>query len=354
MKPAFCALFTLAAFGLAVGAAAEEKPTVTINFDGDPAGQPPPGFEFARTGSGAEGSWMVRADKDSPTNHVLVQESADPTDYRFPLAIVKDGSYRDVTLTVRARPISGKVDQGFGLVWRYKNANNYYLTRCNADEDNCTIYHVVDGHRRAFLNKGIKVPTNAWHTLKMEAKGDHFTVWFNGTQVLDVHDATFKDAGKVGLWTKADSVIQFEDLMVTDLGGSSATASGKIVGQVLVDELAARHPDLVRIGMHVTSPKGSANRIIASNIAEKIGQVSDPEDLKAMESGEPVVLKEKENMDVTLPLHDASGKVIGAIGLTFKLRAGEDQEDAIRRARAMAGEIEKQISSAARLFERGS
>ena len=341
-------LFLVCSAALAVEPAAKK-----MDFNSDAIGAAPAGFEFARTGSGATGSWMVRADKDSPTNHVLVQESADPTDYRFPLAIVKDGTYRDVTLTVRARPISGKVDQGFGLVWRYKDANNYYLTRCNADEDNCTIYHVVDGHRRAFLNKGIQVPINAWHTLKMEAKGDHFTVWFNGTQVLDAHDATFKDAGKVGLWTKADSVIQFDDLTVTDLGGAStAASSGRIVAQILVDELAARHPDLVRIGMHVTPPQGSANRIIASNIAEKIGQKSDPEDLKAMASGEPVVLKEKENLDVTLPLHDAPGKVIGAIGLTFKLRAGEKQEEAVRRARAMAGEIEKQISSTAQLFER--
>ncbi len=115
---------------------------------------------------------------------------------------------------MRAKPLSGEVDQGFGLVWRYKDADNYYITRCNADEDNCTIYHVEKGSRRAFQNKGTKVATNTWHTLKMEAKGDHFTVWFDGTKVLDAKDETFKDAGKVGLWTKADSVIAFDDLTI--------------------------------------------------------------------------------------------------------------------------------------------
>lgn len=195
-------------------ALAAEPSAKRFDFDSDAVGASPAGFEFARTGSGAQGSWMVRADKESPTSHMLVQESADPTDYRFPLAIVKEGSYRDVTLTVRARPISGSVDQGFGLVWRYKDANNYYLTRCNADEDNCTIYHVVDGRRRAFLNQGTKVPSNTWHTLKVEAQGDHFTVWLNGTKVLDARDGTFKEAGRVGLWTKADSVIQFDDLLI--------------------------------------------------------------------------------------------------------------------------------------------
>jgi hypothetical protein len=185
-----------------------------FSFDSDPVGAAPSGFEFARTGQGAEGKWVVRDDKDKPGNHVLVQESADRTDYRFPVATVKDGSYKDVTLSVRAKPVSGEVDQGFGLVWRYRDANNYYITRCNADEDNCTIYHVVKGSRRPFQNKGVKVATNTWHTLKMTAAGAHFTVWFDGEKVLDAKDETFKEAGRVGLWTKADSVIQFDDLTI--------------------------------------------------------------------------------------------------------------------------------------------
>jgi hypothetical protein len=184
------------------------------DFETDAVGQPPPGFEFARTGGGAEGKWVVRTEKGAGKNHVLVQESTDTTDYRFPLAVLKDGVYKDVILGVRARPLSGEVDQGFGLVWRYKDADDYYITRCNADEDNCTVYHTVAGKRRAFLNQNVKVAKNTWHTLKMEATGDHFVVWYDGNKVLDARDETFKDAGKVGLWTKADSVIEFDDFTV--------------------------------------------------------------------------------------------------------------------------------------------
>ena len=187
---------------------------VKRDFESDVIGAPPAGFELARTGGGALGKWVVRVEKGADKNHVLVQESADTTDYRFPVAVLKEGSYKDVTLSVRARPLSGKVDQGFGLVWRYKDVNNYYITRCNADEDNCTIYHTVDGRRRAFLNQGVKVATNTWHTLKLEAAGDHFTVWYDGNKVLDAKDETFKEPGKVGLWTKADSVIEFDDFTV--------------------------------------------------------------------------------------------------------------------------------------------
>jgi 3-keto-disaccharide hydrolase len=201
---------------VAISPAAVGQPSSSriYTFETDSVGSPPAGFEFGRTGQGAEGKWVVRADTDKPGNHVLVQESVDPTDYRFPLAVIREGVSRDVTLSVRARPVSGKVDQGFGLVWRYKDAKNYYITRCNADEDNCTIYHTVAGRRRAFQNKPIKVAKNAWHTLKLEATGKHFVVWYDGTKVLDATDDTFKDAGRVGLWTKADSVIQFDDFRV--------------------------------------------------------------------------------------------------------------------------------------------
>jgi hypothetical protein len=201
---------------LAIAQSSNEKASSkTWNFDADKPGEPPAGFEFGRTGQGAEGKWVVRAAEGSPNNHVLVQESADRTDYRFPLAVVKEGSYKDVTLSVRARPVSGEVDQGFGMVWRYKDVNNYYIARCNADEDNCTIYHTVAGRRQSFQNKPIKVAKNTWHTLKVDAAGNHFVVWFDGNKVLDATDDTFKDAGRVGLWTKADSVIQFDDFTVT-------------------------------------------------------------------------------------------------------------------------------------------
>lgn len=189
-------------------------PPAKRDFEVDAVGQPPAGFEFARTGSGAEGKWVVRAEKGADKNHVLAQESADPTDNRFPVAVLKDGTYRDVALSVRARTLSGHVDQGFGLVWRYKDANNYYMTRCNALEDNCRLYHVVNGSRRQFGNLDLKVSRNAWHTMKLEAMGSHFVVFFDGNRVFDGTDDTFKEAGKAGVWTKADSVIEFDDFTI--------------------------------------------------------------------------------------------------------------------------------------------
>jgi hypothetical protein len=187
---------------------------ITIGFDDDTTGQPPKGFSFARTGQGRPGIWLITRD-DAAHGNVLAQTDADPTDNRFPVAVYDSFTARDLDVSVQFMAISGKGDQGAGLVWRYQDANNYYVTRCNALEDNCTIYHVVKGNRQAFQNKNVKVATKTWHTLRLEATGDHFVVTYDNQPVLDARDSTFKDAGKTGLWTKADSVIYFDHFSAT-------------------------------------------------------------------------------------------------------------------------------------------
>ena len=187
---------------------------ITIDFEKDEIGKPPGGFSFALTGQGRPGVWLIKKD-DATHGNVLAQTDADTTDYRFPLAIYNNFTAKDVDLFMQFKAVSGKGDQGAGLVWRYQDANNYYITRCNALEGNCTIYHVIKGSRQAFLNKNVKVATNAWHTLRLQATADHFVVTYDGTIVLEARDGTFKESGKVGLWTKADSVIYFDNFSAT-------------------------------------------------------------------------------------------------------------------------------------------
>lgn len=187
--------------------------TTKIDFERDEAGQPPKGFSFALTGQGKPGVWVVKKD-DATHGNVLAQTDGDTTDYRFPVAIYSDVTTKDVDLAVQFKPVSGRGDQGAGLVWRYRDQNNYYITRCNALEDNCTIYRVLNGRRQSFSSKGVKVPSGIWHTLRVEAAGDHFIVTYDNQKVLDAKDATFSEAGKVGLWTKADSIIYFDDFSI--------------------------------------------------------------------------------------------------------------------------------------------
>jgi hypothetical protein len=185
------------------------------NFDSDKAAKPPAGFTFGRTGEGKEGKWVVLAVKDAPSGgNVLAQTDVDNTDNRFPIAVADVAPLADLALSVKCKPISGKVDQGCGLVFRYQDANNYYVTRANALEDNVRFYYVKNGRREQLKSWSGKVKSGVWHDYKVEAKGDHFVVTFDGKQVLDVTDKTFPQPGKVGVWTKADSVIYFDDLKI--------------------------------------------------------------------------------------------------------------------------------------------
>ena len=200
---------------IAAAGFAGEKQMTTFNFDSDMPGRPPNGFEFALTGKGKPGNWIVQAVDDAPSGkNVLAQTDGDETDYRFPIAYTGP-ELKDLRLSVKCKPIAGKGDQGCGIVWRLKDKNNYYITRANALEDNVHLYHVVKSRRVRFAGWNGKVASGVWHELAMEMVGDHIQVFLNGAKVIDEHDDTFKDAGKFGVWTKADSIIQFDDLRAT-------------------------------------------------------------------------------------------------------------------------------------------
>jgi len=187
----------------------------TYNFDSEVVGNMPTKFHNARTGKGAESKWVVMADPTAPSKpNVVAQTSADTTDYRFPLLIADEGSFKDLELSVRFKPVSGEVDRAGGLVFRLKDANNYYIVRANALEDNYRLYHVVNGSRRQFAGANFKVTPGEWHELRVDAVGNKIICYYDGAKKIEATDDTFKDAGKVGLWTKADSVTYFDDLKV--------------------------------------------------------------------------------------------------------------------------------------------
>ena len=189
---------------------------VVWHFDSMPTGAPPTGFSFARTGSGRPGQWVVRAVSDAPSgSNVLAQEDSDRTDYRFPVAVADAPTFRDVSVSVRCKPVGGRIDRACGIVWRYQDANNYYLTRANALEDNVCWYYVQNGRRIEVKRVHVRVASGVWHSLRADMRGDHVEVYFNGAKLIDVHDSRFSAPGKVGVWTKADSHTLFDDLTAT-------------------------------------------------------------------------------------------------------------------------------------------
>src|SRR5262245_48505151 len=194
----------------------------TWNFDKEKVQELPSGWLSEHTGQGSKGDWKVIADPSAPSQpNVLAQLSNDATNYRFPLAIADKDIYRDVTVSVRFKTISGTRDQGAGLAWRFRDANNYYIVRANALENNVVLYKVQDGKRISLAPKGTpektygvktRVAGNTWNKLGVQVKGSLFTVLFNDQKLFDVEYTTFGEVGTIGLWTKADSVIYFDDL----------------------------------------------------------------------------------------------------------------------------------------------
>jgi hypothetical protein len=180
----------------------------------------PAGWTATQTGSGSA-KWSVEKDDSAPSKPNVLKQSGVAT---FPVCFKDDTSLRDGFVEVKFKPISGKEDQAGGVIWRAKDANNYYIARANAIEGNVVLYKTVNGKRSPLdiigrkSGYGVKEPvaSGQWHTLRVEFTGNRFKLIFDGKHLFDVEDTTFTDAGKVGVWTKADSVTLFDDF---DYGG---------------------------------------------------------------------------------------------------------------------------------------
>ena len=184
-----------------------QQEKMLINFDNVYIGSAPSGWTATLTGSG-NAKWTVEKDDTAPSKPNVLKQSGVAT---FPICFKNDTNLKDGFVEVKFKPISGKEDQAGGLIWRLKDANNYYVARANALEDNVTIYHTINGKRVAFKNINTKVMSGVWHTLRVDFAGDKFTVTFDGAKVIEATDGSFANAGKVGVWTKADSVTLFDD-----------------------------------------------------------------------------------------------------------------------------------------------
>jgi hypothetical protein len=179
----------------------------TADFDKAEIGKPPAGWTATQTGTG-QANWTVVQDDSAPSRPNVLKQSGVAT---YPVCIKDDTSLKDGFVEVKFKPISGKEDQAGGLIWRARDSNNYYVARANALEDNVTIYHTINGQRTEKKRTGMKVASNEWHTLRVDFQGKHFTVTLDGKKALEWDDETFKEAGKLGVWTKADSVTLFDD-----------------------------------------------------------------------------------------------------------------------------------------------
>jgi hypothetical protein len=191
-----------------------------VSFESNQIGATPEGWTATLTGKG-DAKWTVESDETAPSQLKVLKQSGRAS---YPLLLKNDTNIKDGFIEVKFKATGGSQDRAAGVVWRAKDANNYYVVRANALEDNFVLYKTVNGVRSALDIVGRKggygvavpVPANTWHNLRIDFNASRFKASFNGKQLFEVEDSTFTGAGKIGLWTKADSVTLFDQITYSE------------------------------------------------------------------------------------------------------------------------------------------
>ncbi len=184
----------------------------TENFDSVSLGALPPAWEAGVTGKGTP-KWAVAADATAPSGKNVLRQSGEGT---FPWCVKKAVALADGFVEVKFKPTGGREDQAGGVVWRWKDGNNYYVARANALENNVSLYHTTNGRRNTIQYVDAPVAGNTWHTLRVEFRGQRIAVHLDSKLYIEVDDAHIAGPGAVGVWTKADSVTAFDDFSYGD------------------------------------------------------------------------------------------------------------------------------------------
>ncbi len=186
------------------------------SFEADKAGAVPRDWKVAETrGKGTPATWQVVEDDSAPDGTQAVAITANENrGSTYNLMIAQDTSYRDLVIRIKVKAVTGKQDQGGGPIWRAKDGDNYYIARWNPLEDNFRLYYVKGGRRIQLASADVKTDPKAWHEILIVHRANRIIASFDGKRMIEVEDTTFSDAGKVGLWTKADAATKFDNLTV--------------------------------------------------------------------------------------------------------------------------------------------
>jgi hypothetical protein len=178
----------------------------TIRFDNEAPGAAPAGWTCGVTGRGNP-HWSVQPDPSRAGGHVLLQSGSGT----FPWCVRADAAIADGFVEARFVPLSGREDQAGGVVWRWKDGDNYYVARANALENNVSLYYTEHGARKTLKYVDAPVARGQAHVLRVEFTGNQISVTFDGRRYIDLRDEHITGTGAVGVWTKADSVTAFSE-----------------------------------------------------------------------------------------------------------------------------------------------
>ncbi len=320
-------------------------------------GQMPPGFRSSVTGQGKPGDWKVILD-ETPSlfppltpgapamarRQVLAQMAQDPTDEHFPLLILDDEIFGDFLVTTRFKTVRGDKERMAGIAFRIQNETNYYVIRASSLGNTFRFYKVVNGVRSLPIGPEVAIPSGVWHELNVECKGNQIHCLLNGKELIPVLTDNSFLRGKIGFWTKSDSVSYFADTKIT-------YTRRELPAQTLVREVAKKYPRLLAIKIYVPGKEPSTTRLVASKDEKEIGQPGAKTEQAVISHGEIYYGKEKDSISVIMPLRDRNGDAIAAARVVMRPFPGQTEENAIARALPIVKEMQTRVQSLEDLLE---
>jgi hypothetical protein len=323
-----------------------------IDFGKFALDQSPPGFSSVLSGGGKPGEWRVILDRsaaapdagaDSSALPVLAQLSQDGTDERFPILIFDEENFGDFTLATRFKIVDGLFEQMAGVAFRIQDTNNYYYVRASVLGNSFRFIKVVNGQRLTTVGPSLQIERGVWHELSIECKGNRISCLLNGKPVIPpLTDNTFT-SGKIGFWTKSDSVSYF-GLTRIDY------THYEILAQALVRETLTRYPRLR--GVRIYALDGDETpKIVASNYPDELGQPGGKVERDVITRDVSYYGKDKGIALVTLPLHDRNGDVAAAVRIVMQSFPGQTEQNALARAQPVVKAMQSRVRNAKDLLQ---
>jgi hypothetical protein len=342
----------LLAGGAPVSAAERER---VFDFSTLLIGQSPSNMVSTVTGTGGPGRWEAVADAvetafpsvtglagAAAKRNVLAQTSRDATDERFPLLILGDEVYDDFTLSARVKLVDGQAERMAGLAFRIRDERNYYVVRASALGNTFRFYKFVDGVRSEPVGPEIPIPSGVWHEITVECRANRIRCLLNGKEVIpELTDASaISPTGRVGLWTKSDSVSYFADVRIS-------FRPRQTTAETLIAETVASHSRLLGVHMFGRATPGEPVRRIAGHGEPGVSKETGKVEADVIEQGTVYFGKVDGKAVVTLPLRNHNGDPIAAVRVVSRSFRGQTEANAL----AVATPIVKQMQGRARSFQ---
>jgi hypothetical protein len=328
-----------------------------FSFSQDVLNQTPRGFQSILSGGGKPGEWKIISEEVGPAisaltsntpaltkRPVLAQVSMDLTDERFPMLVYDEETFVDFTLTTRFKNVSGVMEQMAGIAFRIQDTNNYYYVRASSLGNTFRFFKIVGGQRSAPIGPEVEIPKGVWHELAVECKGNSIRCSLNGKELIPMMTDNSFSSGKIGFWTKSDSVSYFADTKVI-------YTPREPLAKVVIREMLRLYPRLVGLKVYAVARGKPGLRIIASSDEKDIGNLANRVEQDVVARGIIYFGKEKQTAIVTLPLHDRNGDTVAAVRVILKSFFGQTEHSAIARALPIIKEMENRIRSAKDLLE---